>query len=165
MSAKTSAARIIAALNRNDPLAQCQVCTRAFHLHRAGLFFVTEMTTDAKNQLTIWKNELHSEQSDLRDRRKSISEGSQVGAKAVNLGFVLETLAPSLPSFPFNRHDSHSLGDPIDFIVFENLARHGRVDRIIFGDVKTGNARLSDRQKSVRSAVERKRLEFDIYEN
>lgn len=163
MSAKTVAVRIIAALNRNDPLAQCQECSRSFHLHRAGLFFVTKLTADAKMQLTIWKNDFRSEQIDLRERRKHISEGSQAGAKAVNIGFTLETLAPALPTFPLDRRDCRPLGDPIDFIVFENLARRGRVDRIILGDVKTGSARLSDRQKSIRTAVEQKRLEWDVY--
>jgi predicted Holliday junction resolvase-like endonuclease len=72
-------------------------------------------------------------------------------------------LAPALPGFHLNRNDVRPLGDPIDMIVFEGLSKRGRVERILFADVKSGNARLSVRQRSIRQSIERKRVEFHTY--
>jgi predicted Holliday junction resolvase-like endonuclease len=61
----------------------------------------------------------------------------------VNIGFILERIAPAMKAFEFDRNDCRSLFDPIDYIIFSGLTCHGKVDRLIFADIKTGNARLS----------------------
>jgi predicted Holliday junction resolvase-like endonuclease len=86
-----------------------------------------------------------------------------VGAKSINIGFILERLAPAMKSFRFNTNDCRSLFDPIDYVIFEGLSSKGKVERILFADIKTGNARLNDHQKRIRSVIEKKRLLWDVY--
>ncbi len=155
--------RIIASMNRENPLAECQNCERAFHIQRAKLFYVSDIAPDTRKQIDSWRREIESGHKELRERRKQMAKTSTVGAQSVNLGFLFEAIAPVLPTFPFNPHDCRALGDPIDLIIFHGLAEHGRVDNLIFADVKTGASRLSNRQKSVRDAVNKNRIEWGIY--
>jgi predicted Holliday junction resolvase-like endonuclease len=55
------------------------------------------------------------------------------------------------------------LFDPIDYVIFEGLSQKGTVDKIFFVDVKTGNARLSKKQKAIKEAVENNQLKFKTY--
>jgi predicted Holliday junction resolvase-like endonuclease len=81
----------------------------------------------------------------------------------VNIGFILERLAPTLDTFPFSHHDCRSLFDPIDYVIFEGLSQKGRVDKIIFTDIKTGKARLKPRQREIKAVIEQKNLNFQKY--
>lgn len=79
--------------------------------------------------------------------------------RAVLRGQLAEQLAPLLPGFPHNPSDFRFLGQPIDFIVFDGLAdaKDGEtphIKRIIIGDIKTGNARLSPHQEAIRRCVD-----------
>ncbi len=68
-----------------------------------------------------------------------------------------------MKSFRFNSNDCRSLFDPIDYIIFEGLSAKGKVERILFTDIKTGNARLNNHQKEIRSVIAKKRLLWDVY--
>lgn len=162
MKREQVAKKIIATLTRENPMVNCGCCELAFQIRRADLFYLDELTDAAQKQLSIWKDEIRAGHRELTKRRNSIMQTSEVGARSVNLGFVLERLAPMLPTFPLNKNDCRSLGEPIDLLIFDGLAKRGRVDRVIFADIKTGNARLSDRQKAVRSVIEKKRLQFEV---
>lgn len=73
---------------------------------------------------------------------------------AVTTGKVFEQLVPYLPDFPFNPKDARFLGSPVDFVVFDGLSDGGGdVRRIVFVEVKTGDAELSTRERRVRDAV------------
>ena len=82
---------------------------------------------------------------------------------AVNIGKVVEEIAPGLSTFPYHRADCRSLLDPIDYVVFDGLARDGKVTNMHFLDVKTGTARLNEHQKQVKDAIEKRRVEFALY--
>jgi predicted Holliday junction resolvase-like endonuclease len=99
----------------------------------------------------------------LKKLRKSISLRSEVGAKAVNIGFILERLAPSMKTFRFEHNDCRSLFDPIDYLIFEGLTLKQKVDRILFVDIKTGGARLKSTQKEIKELVGRKKVRWDLY--
>ena len=88
---------------------------------------------------------------------------SEVGAKAINLGFLLERLAPTLDDFTFNKNDCRSIFDPIDYVIFEGLNKKQRVDKIVFVDIKTGGARLTSKQRKIKQVVEEKKVEFKTY--
>ena len=67
---------------------------------------------------------------------------------------MFEQLVPYLPDFPFNPKDARFLGSPVDFVVFDGLSDGGGdVRRIVFVEVKTGDAELSTRERRVRDAV------------
>ena len=78
---------------------------------------------------------------------------------AVTAGKVYEQLVPYLPNFPFNPKDVRFLGSPVDFVVFDGLS-DGQVTRIVFVEVKTGDAQLSGRERRVRDAVQEARVEW-----
>jgi predicted Holliday junction resolvase-like endonuclease len=78
---------------------------------------------------------------------------------AVTAGKVYEQLVPYLPNFPFNPKDVRFLGSPVDFVVFDGLSA-GAVTRIVFVEVKTGDAALSSRERRIRDAVQASRVEW-----
>ena len=80
---------------------------------------------------------------------------------AVTVGKVFEQLVPYLPGFRFNPKDVRFLGSPVDFVVFDGLS-DGQVRRVVFVEVKTGAAELSTRERRVRDAVERGRVEWAV---
>lgn len=84
-------------------------------------------------------------------------------ARAVNIGFILERIAPAFTHFPFEHNDCRSLFDPIDYVIFEGLNKKGVVNKIIFTDIKTGAARLNPHQKEIKSLIQNKKVEFKTY--
>lgn len=133
-------------------------------LKHCGLFYLDGFTPKAEELHQQYVDELQTRRSELIDRRKNISRRSEVQARAVNVGFILERLAPSLRTFRFDCTDCRSLFDPIDYIIFEGLCDKGKVSKILFADIKTGNARLTSKQREIRDLVRRKKVEFDVYE-
>ncbi|HEY7635551.1 MAG TPA: Holliday junction resolvase-like protein [Gemmatimonadales bacterium] len=80
-------------------------------------------------------------------------------SQAVTMGKVHEQLIPYLPDFPYNPKDVRFLGSPIDLVVFDGLAE-GRLERIVFVEVKTGGAGLSARERCVRDVVRAREVEW-----
>jgi len=80
-------------------------------------------------------------------------------SEAVTAGKVHEQLVPYLPAFPYNPKDVRFLGSPVDLVVFDGLA-DGRLERIVFVEVKTGASTLSHREKWIRDAVEAGAVEW-----
>ena len=97
-----------------------------------------------------WKS-LHS-----RAIRRDAVERSQ----AVIAGKVSEQLLPYLPGFDYDPKDVRFLGSPVDLVVFDGLSA-GRLQRVVFIEVKTGKANLSQREKQVREVVTARRVEWD----
>ena len=81
----------------------------------------------------------------------------------MNIGFLLERLAPSMKGFPFVRNDCRSLFEPIDYLIFDGLTKNGSVSKIVFADIKTGDSTLKASQREIRRLVERRRVFFDTY--
>jgi predicted Holliday junction resolvase-like endonuclease len=83
----------------------------------------------------------------------AIRENAVQRSLAVTAGKVHEQLVPYLPEFGFNPKDARFLGSPVDLIVFDGLAE-GEVRRVVFLEVKTGNAPLTTRERQVRDVIE-----------
>lgn len=155
--------RIIDALVSEGFWVECPCCGEPVRLSEAGLFYLDDFTPEA---LEIYKNEqsaLKERGKELRRSRRDIKVRSETGAKATNIGFLLERLAPSMKGFAFNRNDCRSLFDPIDYIIFEGLSKKNSVSRIIFADIKTGGAQLAKKQKAIKELVGKKKVQWDIY--
>ena len=90
----------------------------------------------------------------------SIRKDAVHRSQAVTAGKVHEQLVPYLPAFPFNPKDVRFLGSPVDLVVFDGLAE-GRVRRVVFVEVKTGNSGLSSRERSVRDVIQAGEIEWD----
>jgi len=157
------AAQIIATLESGNFYAECPCCEEPITLKNAGLFYLDDFTPDAEKLYGQKLTELKERAAALKRLRKSISQKSEIGARAVNIGFILERLAPSMKAFRFDRNDCRSLFDPIDYVIFEGLSAKGRVSKIIFADIKTGESRLKSSQKEIKTLVEKKQIEWDVY--
>jgi len=77
-------------------------------------------------------------------------------------GLVNEQLAPYLPKFPYNPSEVKFLGKPIDFLVFKGLDS-GNIEEIVFVEVKTNSSPLSPVEKTLRSAIENKKVSWYEY--
>lgn len=80
---------------------------------------------------------------------------SQKKKSEVNTGMILEKAVPFLEVFKHETRDTQFLFNPIDYIVFER-------DKIILGEIKTGKARLTPKQKRIKYLVENNMVEFEL---
>jgi len=123
--------------------------------------FDNDNFTDAA--LEIYEQQL----ADIRETKARLKKikaigasRSEVSAHSTNIGFILERLAPTMGAFRFNHNDCRSLFDPIDYVIFEGLSQKGKVDKIFFVDIKTGNARLSGKQREIKAVINDKKVNF-----
>jgi predicted Holliday junction resolvase-like endonuclease len=72
---------------------------------------------------------------------------SQKKSGEVRLGHIAEKLAPFLEDFTYDPSNATFLGQPIDYIVFED-------EEIVFVEIKSGNAKLSPKQKHIKELIE-----------
>lgn len=86
----------------------------------------------------------------LKKQKKDLSLRK---SREVIMGQTAEKLAPFLSSFTYDPQKSQFLGQPIDYIVFED-------EKIIFLEVKSGKATLSAKQKLIKNLVENKKVEW-----
>tara|TARA_R110000824_G_scaffold339752_4_gene526277 strand:- start:303 stop:914 length:612 start_codon:yes stop_codon:yes gene_type:complete len=93
----------------------------------------TETTTDLEKRL----------EEESESRKKTLS---QKKSSEVRLGHIAEKLAPFLDDFTFNPEDATFLGQPIDYIVFEE-------EVITFVEIKSGNSQLSPKQRHIRDLI------------
>lgn len=101
---------------------------------------------------------------DIEDLKKLFKESEKViKAKSVSssrrslVGKFIERFIPFLKRSPYEPSDMHFLGQPVDYIVFEGL-HEDNVKKVVFLEVKTGESKLTKREKSLREAIEKKRV-------
>lgn len=99
------------------------------------------------------------------DEIKEHRKDAVMKSRAVLTGQFSEQLAPYFPDFPYNPNECKFIGKPIDFIVFKGLdnKENPKIDEIVFVEVKSGKSKLSKFEKSVKEAVEDKRVRFEEY--
>jgi predicted Holliday junction resolvase-like endonuclease len=93
----------------------------------------------------------------IREIRKKAIAKSRAG----QLGKTLEKIAPVFSGFGHHPYDVRPMFDPVDFVVFDGYFR-GEVTDITFVEFKTGQGRTTKIQDSIRNAVEKKRVGFEI---
>jgi predicted Holliday junction resolvase-like endonuclease len=161
---KKGAKEIINTLTTNRFYAECPRCEQPILLRDAGLFYLDDFSPKA---LELYNQNLlgiKEQEKILRNRRRTISESSESGAKAVNIGLILERIAPCIGGFPFDHNDCRSLFDPIDYIIFEGLSTKSSVSKIVFVEIKTGGARLTSIQRQIRELIKNKLVDWETYE-
>lgn len=103
--------------------------------------------------------ELDERQEELKDKINNATKKAQVTTKAVNIGKNLEKILPTMADFKWVVPDSRFLGDPIDLLTFNGLSQNN-VESLSFIEVKSGSARLSNRQKSIRDAIQDHKVSY-----
>ena len=92
----------------------------------------------------------------LYHRNKSKKTTSQRKSSEVRTGQIAENWAPFMKQCDeFDPKSMKFLGDPIDFVVYDFKG-----DRIVFMEVKSGNATLNDNQKKVKRLIEEGKVEW-----
>ena len=160
---KKKAQDTIETLTENKFYAECPCCEETILLSKANLFYLDEFNAKALEALATYKDGLDEQKKELKELKEKISARSEIGAGSVNIGFILEHMFPSLKEFPFCCDDCRSLFEPIDYLVFEGLANKGKVERLLWIEVKTGGSRLNKHEKEIKLLVENKELVWDIY--
>ena len=90
---------------------------------------------------------------------RKIRQDSVKQSQAVISGKVYEQLLPFLPEFPFSPRDVRFLGSPVDLLVFDGMDR-GELKRVVFVEVKTGQAQLTPRERQLREVLKAGRVEW-----
>lgn len=93
---------------------------------------------------------------------KSKSAYSKDIARRVIKGQLSEQLFPLLKDCPYLLSDMKFFGMPIDYVVFDGLS-DGDIRKVIFIDIKTGNAKLSTNQESIKKAILEKRIDWETW--
>ena len=79
-------------------------------------------------------------------------------------GQIAEHFAPFLPDFPADLKASEArfIGKPVDFLVFKGMDEQD-ITELVFVEIKTGKARLTNTEKQVRNAIMEKRVRWHEY--
>jgi len=85
-------------------------------------------------------------------RLKSVS-----ASRRTLVGKFIERFVPFLSNVKYAPSDMHFLGQPVDYIVFDGLA-NDKIERVVFLEVKTGASQLTKREKSLKEAIQKKRI-------
>ena len=154
---------LIAFLQNNNFKADCSQCGTPFKLKDAVLFLIDELTPESKAKMAEIKEALKERKLSLQQLTAKKKQKIETTTQSVNMGFILERLAPVLEQFRFNKNDCRSLFDPIDYVIFDGLHKNGKVQKIFFIDIKSGAAKLKKNQKAIKTKIEEKKVEFKLY--
>lgn len=93
----------------------------------------------------------------FKDSEKIIRAKSVSSSRRSLVGKFIERFIPFLKKLPYEPSDMHFLGQPVDYIVFQGL-HEDKIDKVIFVEVKTGQSKLTKREKSLKETIEKKRV-------
>ena len=136
--------------------AQCPECQTIHRLNEYKIFYGRKPPKDLLDQLREAAEE-------FEERKKKIIEQSIEKSKQVYIGKTLEHLAPTVATWGHKPRDCRFLAEPIDFIAFDGLFEKDEVSKITFIEAKTGNAKTSSREKSIKNAVEKGEVYFEEF--
>ncbi|MBD3260759.1 MAG: hypothetical protein GF334_03645 [Candidatus Altiarchaeales archaeon] len=80
----------------------------------------------------------------------------QKKSSEVRTGRIAEQVAPFLKDYPKDPNSARFIGEPIDFIHFDD-------DLITFVEVKSGKSQLSKRQRRFRDLIKEGKVDFILY--
>lgn len=136
--------------------AQCPKCQMIHRLNEYKIFYGKKPPRDLLDQFREAVEEFEK-------RKKNIIEQSIEKSKQVYIGKTLEHLAPTVATWGHKPRDCRFLAEPIDFIAFDGLFEKDEVSKITFIEAKTGNAKTSSREKSIKNAVEKGEVYFEEF--
>lgn len=106
---------------------------------------------DAKGMLRGW----------IIDEEKSLRKDAVTRSMGVNLGKITEHLVPFSGHLEdFNPRDIRFIGSPIDLIIFDGITEKKDQINIYMVEIKTGNSKLSKRQKAIMAAIDNNRVQW-----
>lgn len=131
---------------------------------------LNEMIIVYQQQIAQKERELNQKdmqyQQQLQHEIKQAQKRSNNAQRSVIKGQMAEQFVPFMADFPFQSLECQFLGKPIDYLIFHNLSAYqeGLCElqdvKIIFADVKTGQAKLNKRQEIIKQVILNKQIEF-----
>lgn len=85
-------------------------------------------------------------------------------SRATLLGRLLERLAPCFRKFSYDPRDMRSICDPYDYVLFDGLTVERQIREIAFIEIKCGRGRETSVQRSLRDAVDKRRVHAEVWE-
>lgn len=89
---------------------------------------------------------LYQNESNLRKKLTSQKKSTEV-----RTGHIVEKFAPFLDQFPHEPSSATFLGQPIDYIVFDD-------NGVTFSEIKSGDSQLSKKQRMIRDHIKEGRV-------
>lgn len=126
------------------------------------LFVFLALVVGVAIGFVLMRIQISQYESEIYNLIKSNRRDAVKRSRSVLSGLISEQLAPYLPDFPYNPSEMRFLGKPIDFLVFKGLDK-GVVDEVVFVEVKTNTSSLSKVEKSLKSAIENKKVNWYEY--
>lgn len=96
----------------------------------------------------------------LERKKKDIRADAIARSRVTTLGKTIERIAPMFSGFGHHPADVRPIFDPIDYLSFTGLFM-GKVTELVLIEFKTGDAALTPIQRSVRDAIEGRRVRFE----
>jgi len=111
------------------------------------ILYLLATTLDFKRKAACYQ-ELHIIQKVAREEAESKRKSTEV-----RTGQLIEKWIPYSSELEINPQNARFIGDPIDFIVFDE-------DSITFIEVKTGQSGMTKRQRNIRKLIEAGKVSF-----
>ena len=132
----------------------CPCCDEEIRLADCVLFPVKgSVPAEAQSRITEFRADLKERRGQLKQDKLRMTTRAQTTTASVNLGNIVEKILPTFSSFQYSPTDCRALFDPIDYVIFPGLQAKGTIRQITFVDVKSGQARLTPRQRQIESVI------------
>lgn len=119
-----------------------------------SLYSYAKNTSNQLKDIELNFNDVSAQLADEQQKNKTLL--SQKISQSVRTGQIVEQMAPFLSQFPYDPKSCHFLGQPLDFIVFDF-----EQDKIVFLEIKSGNAKESMRQKKIKNMIKNGRVYYE----
>ena len=117
--------------------------------------------------LGLYIKRLKTDNTVLRESIAAERKDAVKRSKAVTRGNIAQEFIPLFPDFPYNLSDCKFSGQPIDFMVFENMTsvRDGTDVKVnvVLADVKVNKAQRTKVQNAIKDAVEGGRVRWETW--
>ncbi len=98
----------------------------------------------------------------LKENQPKLIKESLNKQRSVIKGQISEEVVPLLADFPYKISDLRFSGNPVDFLLYDGYS-DGKINKILFLEVKTGVSSLSKIQNEIKRAVEDKRVFWETF--
>jgi len=155
--------QLIAKLRRSGLYGECPQGYGDFKLSQTAIFDGTKPFPEEALEIQLQMQSILKDKKDeLEKKRKRATTTAAITTEAVNIGKNLEKILPTMSDFKWTVPDCKFLGDPIDLLVFKGLA-FNKVSSIDFVEVKSGKAKLNKHQRSIKDAIEDKKVSYKVF--
>lgn len=117
-----------------------------------------------------WQAELTRFQTDLRleyaKTKQADARATAKRSRAMLVAMIAEHMAPLLDGFPFNPKDARHWGETFDFLVYDGLEETGRIENVVFLEVKTkksGPRVRNRRERALLEAIRAGRVKYQVW--